>query len=263
MNILVTNDDGIFAEGIRTLVEELCKIARVVVVAPDREQSAVGTAVTLWQPLRARKLPSLAPGVATYSVDGTPSDSVILGLRRLAGDGVDMVVSGINEGHNLGDDVHISGTVSGALQGYLHGYPSIAVSTARDNTRHLAAGARVAAFLARKVGSGSLPSGLFLNVNLPNLPLEEIRGVRITRLAHESHINTVEEGEDGQGQYFQLVRRRLDGSAPRDTDIEVIDCQGLSITPLVTNLNCEPSSPVLQELCADLSRTLTASGELI
>ena len=256
MKILVTNDDGIFADGLRALVEELRKIGRVTVVAPDREQSAVGTAVTLWQPLRTRKLKPMAPEVETYSVEGTPSDSVILGLGKLAGNGIDMVISGINQGYNLGDDVHISGTVSAALQGYLHGYPSIAVSTARENTRHLEAGAKVAAFLAQKISSDSLPSNLFLNVNLPDLPLDEIPGAQITRLARESHINTVEEGDDSRGQYFQLVRRRLNEIAPQNTDIEVLDRHGISITPLATSLDCEPSSPALDNLCADLSRTL-------
>ncbi len=256
MKILVTNDDGIFADGLRALVEELRKIGRVTVVAPDREQSAVGTAVTLWQPLRTRKLAPMAPEVETYSVDGTPSDSVILGLAKLTENGIDMVISGINQGHNLGDDVHISGTVSAALQGYLHGYPSIAVSTARENTRHLEAAAKVAAFVAQKIASDSLPSNIFLNVNLPNLPLTDIERAQITQLAAESHINTVEERHDDQGKYFQLVRQSLNKTAGENTDIRAMEQGNISITPLATSLACGPTSPALDDLCADLSRTL-------
>ena len=128
MKILVTNDDGIFADGLWTLVRELKSIAEVVVVAPDREQSAIGTAVTLRQPLRIQKIKSMVPEVETYSIDGTPSDSVILALEKLIKNRVDVVVSGINPSPNLGEDVHISGTVGAALQAYLHGFPALAIS---------------------------------------------------------------------------------------------------------------------------------------
>ena len=117
MKILVTNDDGIFAPGLWTLVKELRNIAQVVVVAPDRQQSAIGTAVTLHQPLRIQKIRPAVPEVETYSVEGTPADSVILALGKLAKNKVDTVISGINQGPNLGNDVLISGTVGAALQG--------------------------------------------------------------------------------------------------------------------------------------------------
>ena len=125
MRVLVTNDDGIFAPGLWILVKELKSIARVVVVAPDREQSAIGTAVTLRQPLRVQRVSPLVPGVETYSVEGTPGDSVILALGKLIKSRVDLVISGINQGPNLGDDVLISGTVAAALQGYLRGLPPL------------------------------------------------------------------------------------------------------------------------------------------
>ena len=121
MQILVTNDDGIFSPGLWALVAELKSIARVVVVAPDMEQSASGTAVSLRQPLRVQKISPVVSGVEAYSVEGTPCDSVILALGKLIKDEVSLVVSGINQGHNLGDDIHISGTVGAALQGYLRG----------------------------------------------------------------------------------------------------------------------------------------------
>ena len=255
MKILVTNDDGIFAEGLRTLVKELSNIARVIAVAPDREQSAVGTAVTLWQPIRIRKEKPVAPEVETYAVEGTPSDSVILALGKLITGKVDMVVAGINQGFNLGEDVHISGTVSAALQGYLHGLPALAISTARQNSHHLDTVAKLAALLVKKMTSSPL-TNLFLNVNLPNLPLAQIGGAQITRLANESHINTVEEGDDGQGKYYQLVRQRQIKATDQKTDIWAIEQGNISITPLSTNLSSQPSSAVLDDLCADLFQEL-------
>ena len=129
MKILVTNDDGVFAEGLWALVRELKSFARVVVVAPDREQSAIGTAITLIHPLRVQKVRSPVSEVEAYSVQGTPADSVILALEKMVVDKADLVISGINQGLNLGNDVLISGTVGAALQGYLRGFPAMAVSS--------------------------------------------------------------------------------------------------------------------------------------
>lgn len=256
MKILVTNDDGVFAEGLRTLVKELSNIARVIAVAPDREQSAVGTAVTLWQPIRIQKEKPVVPEVETYAVEGTPSDSVILALGKLITGKVDMVVAGINQGFNLGEDVHISGTVSAALQGYLHGLPALAISTARQNSHHLDTVAKLAALLVKRMTSDSPLTNLFLNVNLPNLPLAQIGGAQITQLANESHINTVEEGDDGQGKYYQLVRQRQIKATDQKTDIWAIEQGNISITPLSTKLSSQPSSAVLDDLCADLFQEL-------
>src|SRR3972149_5615502 len=128
MHIVVTNDDGIASEPLWALVSELRKAADVTVVAPDGERSAIGTAVTLFQPLHAEKATPPVAGVTAYAVDGSPSDCVILALGLLAPGKVDMVLSGINPNLNLGEDVHISGTVGGALQGYFRGLPAIAIS---------------------------------------------------------------------------------------------------------------------------------------
>jgi 5'-nucleotidase len=256
MKILVTNDDGIFAEGLWTLVKELRNIAQIIVAAPDREQSAAGTAVTLWQPLRVRKVKPVVPEVETYAVEGTPSDSVILALGNLVKDKVDLIVSGINQGLNLGDDVHISGTVGAALQGYLHGFPALAISIARGNNLYLDTAAKLAALLAQKINTKSLPSNLFLNINLPNVPASKISGVQITQLASESHINTVEEGNDGKRKYYWLVRQRQNKTTDKKTDTWAIDQGNISITPLSNNLSGQPSSSVLDNLCDDLFREL-------
>ncbi|MFH1775611.1 MAG: 5'/3'-nucleotidase SurE [Chloroflexota bacterium] len=215
MRILVTNDDGILAAGLWALVGELKRVAEVVVVAPDREQSARGTAVTLGQPLRVQRVEPAVPGVASYSIAGTPADSVIMALGRVVGDNIDLVVSGINHGSNLGEDVFISGTVAAALQGYLHGFPAVAISVDAYVGPYLDVAARLAALLAREIGAGVIPVEALLNINLPNRPLAEIKGARVTRLAHKSHINAVEAGGGDRGEYYRLVRQRLNNTDDR------------------------------------------------
>jgi len=256
MKILVTNDDGILSEGLWTLVKELKEIARVTVVAPDREQSAVGTAVTLRQPIRAQKVKPAIPGVETYAVEGTPSDSVILALGKLVTGKVDLVISGINHGMNLGEDVHISGTVGAALQGYLRGVTSLAISAAYGSSQSRDIAARVAVILAKKITTDSLPAGIFLNVNLPDLPLEKINSARITRLASGSHINTVEEGDDSKDEYYWLVRQRADGATNQETDIWAVEQDNISITPLYLKRSGKPSLAILNNMCSDILQEL-------
>ena len=256
MKILVTNDDGISAEGLWTLVKELQTIAEVIVVAPDRERSAIGTAVTLRHPLRLQKVEPLVPEVETYAVEGTPADSVLLALGNLVKGKVDLVISGINQGFNLGDDVHISGTVGAALQGYLYGFSSLAISTGRENNQHFDTAAKLAALLAKRITSDSLPSPIFLNINMPNLPPDKISSAQVTRLASESHVNTVEEGNDSAGKYYRLLRQRINKGNEDKTDVGAIEQGNISITPLYTNLSGKPSHSTLDNLCAGLLQEL-------
>jgi len=256
MKILVTNDDGIFAEGLWMLVKELTNIAQVVVVAPDMERSAIGTAVTLRQPLRVQRVRPMVPGVDTYSVEGTPADSVILALGKLIKNKIDLVVSGINQGPNLGNDVLISGTVGAALQGYLRGFPALAISVKTADSLYLDNAARLAALLAKKIDSHALPTNIFLNVNLPNLPLAKINGVKITRLAGESHIDTVEEGHDGKQAYYWLVRHQINKDADRKTDVGAIEQGNISITPLHTSLSNRSLPHITDSLCSELFQEL-------
>ncbi len=256
MKILVTNDDGIFAQGLWILVKELKNIARVVVVAPDREQSATGTAVTLHQPLRVQRVRPLVPEVETYSVEGTPADSVILALGKLVTNKIDLVISGINQGPNLGDDVLISGTVGAALQGYLHGFPALAISIAAVDSLYLDNAAKLAALLAKKIDSSALPTNILLNVNLPNLPLAKIEGVKITQLASRSHTDTVEERHDGKRKYYWLVRQGINKDRDERTDIWAIEHGNISITPLHTNLSNKSSPPITDNFCSDLFQEL-------
>ena len=259
MRILVTNDDGIYSEGLWTLARELSNIARVIVVAPDREQSGIGTAVTLHQTLRVQKASSPVPEVATYSVDGTPSDSVIIALCKLVGGKIDIVVSGINRGLNLGENVLISGTVGAAMQAYLRGFPSLAISVAYENNQqHLETAAKLAALLAPQIATDPLLSDIFLNINLPDLPLSEIRGTKITRLASESHMDPAVEGDDDQQEYYLRVRRKAEKAIELDkeTDIWAIEQGNISITPLYTRPFNKTSLPALHNLSADLLQKL-------
>jgi 5'-nucleotidase len=270
MKILVTNDDGVNAEGLRVLVRELVKIAQVTVVAPDSERSAIGTAVTLLQPLRAKQVEPAAPGVPTWAIDGTPSDCVILGLGKLIPDKVDLVISGINPSTNLGEDVHISGTVGAALQGYFRGLPALAVSVAhpsRDKNLSsdsslesqfgLETAARVAAMLAIKM-DGDKSTKVFLNVNVPSKPLAGVLGAKITRLARASHINTVEEENRGQSKQYRLVRARVTNTG-EGTDIRAVEQGYVSLTALYTSFLDKPPQRFLHKLCNELDNELAKS----
>jgi 5'-nucleotidase len=233
MRILVTNDDGILADGLWVLTGELQKAGEVVVVAPDREQSAIGTAVTLTQPLRVHKVKPVISEVEAYAVQGTPGDSVILGLEKLFAGKIDMVVSGINEGLNVGTDVLISGTVGAALQGYLRGLPAMAISVSGTNKNVLKAAARVARLLAEKIRDSQIHRPVFLNVNLPDRSAGELQGVKVTELASETHIDTVKEGHDGKRAYFWLVRnRKPERVHGENTDIHAVENGFVSLTPL-------------------------------
>jgi len=262
MRVLVSNDDGIFADGLWALVGELKRVAEVVVVAPDREQSARGTAVTLGQPLRVQRVEPLVGGVASYSVAGTPADSVIMALGRVAGDNIDLVVSGINRGSNLGEDVFISGTVAAALQGYLHGLPAVAVSVDDFDSPYLDVAARLAALLAREIGAGVIPVGALLNINLPNLSLAEIKGARVTRLAHKSHINAVEAGSGDGQEYYRLVRQRLNNTDDKGTDIWAVENGYISATPLHINHRDGETLAALDNLLPQLFEELKSGGRL-
>ena len=257
LRILLTNDDGIKAPGLWALADKLQHQGRVVVVAPDREQSAVSSAITLHQPLRVSEVKPLVEGIEAYAVEGTPADSVILGLRMLMKDGVDVVVSGINEGVNVGDDVFLSGTVGGAMQGYFQGIPAIAVSVAMGESFHFEPPATLVALLASKIGSApSLNGRQFLNVNFPNLPLEDIKGLEITRLAHTGYVDRIEKGHDGKRDFYWIKRGRASQEVEHDTDLWAIQGGKISIAPLHNNLTCAAPDPSLQTLGESLFQSL-------
>ncbi|MCX7912579.1 MAG: 5'/3'-nucleotidase SurE [Dehalococcoidales bacterium] len=255
LKILVVNDDGIRAESLWVLARELKRLGKVTVVAPETERSASGTAVTLFAPLRVTEFPAPLDGVKSYATDGSPSDCVILALGKLMKDGADIVVSGINPNLNLGEDVYISGTVGAAMQGYFRGLPALAISAPPGSRTGIATGARFAAVLAAKVLEHR-PVRIFLNVNVPDLALEEVRGLKLTRLARASHINTVAENEYSSERRYQLVRERLDHAGDAESDIRAVMDGYISITPLYTSLLDKPPQRLLKRLIGELNEAL-------
>lgn len=256
MNILVTNDDGILSDGLWALVEALKKIAQITVITPDSERSAIGTAVSLFSPLRIDKVTPAVSGITAYTVDGTPSDCVILALGKLVKDRVDLVISGINDGSNVGEDVYISGTVGAALQGYFRGSSALAVSAPRNSKTGLETAAKVTALLVEGLAAAPRPSRFFLNINAPDLPPARVAGVKITRLARTSHINTVDEDDHGQHKHYHLTRQQIGESGKKGTDIYAKEHGFISITPLFTSLYDRPPQRFLKSLCSDLFQQL-------
>ena len=233
--ILVTNDDGIFSEGIKRLATALSEIAEVVVVAPDREQSAMGHALTLSRPLRMQKVQE-----NWYAVDGTPTDCVNLGVLSVLADQLpDFVASGINFGMNLGDDVTYSGTVSAGFEGTLLGIPSVAFS------QELAEGFsfRPAALFARDLfrilveQRDSLPKDLLLNVNVPAGP---IQGISFTRLGRRVYKQAIVEKLDPRGRKYYWIHGVPQWEKATGTDYEAVASGRISITPLHLDLTYYP-----------------------
>lgn len=246
--ILVTNDDGVFSEGIKLLAKALSDLGEVVVVAPDREQSATGHALTLSRPLRMTKL---EPN--WYAVDGTPTDCVNLGLLHLLKDHKpDLVCSGINFGLNLGDDVTYSGTVSATFEGTLLGVPSLAFSQEVAEGFSFEPAARFARTLAATVlAEKTLPEDLILNVNVP---AGAIGGVSFTRLGRRTYQQTVVEKLDPRGRKYYWIAGTPKWKPETGTDFEAISGGRISITPLHLDLTYYPGldnfAPLGEKLAA-------------
>ncbi len=199
MRILVTNDDGVQADGLFALQAALKAVGDVFVVAPERQQSASGHAITLHKPLRLTET-GLRDGTRAWMSNGTPSDCATLGVLETMGEDVDMVVSGINKGPNLGWDVHYSGTVSAAIEASVIGKPSFAISVASyDDPFYWEGAAQFAARFAVWLAAHPLPPYCIVNVNVPNLPLTEIKGVRVTTQGRRQYVDRVEKRLDPMG----------------------------------------------------------------
>lgn len=232
MNILVTNDDGFQAPGIRALAHALAELGRVVVVAPDRERSATGHAITMHKPLRVHEV-DLGAGIEAYHVNGTPSDCVKLGVEALMGERPDLVFSGINNGGNLGTDVLYSGTVSGAVEGAIQGIPSAALSLVTGAVEDYSGAAAFARQLAVRMARHGLPPDTLLNVNVPGIPPEEIEGVRVTRLSIRRYRDLFHRRTDPRGQvYYWMAGLAVDLDASPDTDSAAVRDGFISITPI-------------------------------
>ncbi|WP_243371760.1 5'/3'-nucleotidase SurE [Geotalea sp. SG265] len=237
MKILLTNDDGVHAPGLKALAEAMTALGEVFVVAPDREQSAVGHALTLHHPLRANRIDE-----NIFAVDGTPTDCVNLGIHSLLSFKPDIVVSGINRGANLGDDITYSGTVSAAMEATLMGIPAIAVSlvTSAEGTNYDAA-AQFAVKLAAAAQKKGLPADTFLNVNVPDLPGERIRPPLVTIQGKRSYEGTIIDKVDPRGRnYYWIGTVDLNFKDIEGSDYHAVSRGHVSVTPLhldLTNYN--------------------------
>jgi 5'-nucleotidase len=244
MKILVTNDDGINAPGIQRLAEALRMVGKVALVAPDRERSAVGHALTLHHPLRAQQM-----GPDIFAVDGTPTDCVNLGIHNLLSFKPDIVVSGINRGANLGDDVTYSGTVAAAMEATLMGIPAFAVSlVAQGMGTHYDTAAEFAARLACQVHERGLPNDTFLNVNVPDLPIGDLLPSRITSQGRRRYEGTIVGKLDPRGQkYYWIGSGELSFLDLEGTDFHAVSRGHVSITPLHLDLTNYTSFQVLRD----------------
>jgi 5'-nucleotidase len=245
--IFVTNDDGVFSEGIERLAAALGEVGEVVTVAPDQERSAAGHSLTLHSPLRAKLV-----GENRWSVDGTPTDCVNWGVLHLMKAGrPQLLFSGINLGLNLGDDVTYSGTVSAAFEGTLIGIPSVAISQEIETGFNFDAAATFAVRLARRLLETTLPPGTLLNVNVPaGAP----RGVRVAPLGKRRYGEVVVEKLDPRGRpYYWIGSAPPSGALEEGTDLAAVAEKHISVTPLHLDLTDYRSLDLLREIAPDLS----------
>jgi len=231
--ILISNDDGINSEGLHKLHETLKELGEVFVVAPDRDQSAVSHSLSLYRPLRIEQISD-----NVYTVDGTPTDCVNIAVNGILKDReIDIVVSGINKGENLGDDITYSGTVSAAMEGALLGVPSIAVSLATKVDFNFDAAAHYAKLIAEYVLRSNLPPATILNVNVPHMPKGDIRGVLVTRQGKRVYGEPIVEKVDPRGKkYYWIGGYELGSVDIENSDITAVKDGYVSVTPISLDL---------------------------
>ena len=241
--ILLTNDDGVHSDGLRALADALRPLGEVVMVAPMQEASAIGHALTLRRPLRLDRVSD-----NLYGVDGTPTDCVNIGVTTVLKELPALIVSGINKGWNLGDDVTYSGTVSGAMEGALLGVPSMAVSLqfVIERKFDFADAARAAQVVARSVLQKGLPPRTFLNINVPK---GWSKGFRVTVQAKRNHVTKVNERTDPRGQRYFWIEEGQNEWEPHDrSDYQAVRDGYVSVTPLHPDLTANWSLPLVEDL---------------
>ena len=232
MNILITNDDGIYAPGLEALYKHLTARHNVAVIAPDREQSAIGHAITLNEPLRANKL-SINGAFQGYAVSGTPADCIKMGVLEILDSKPDMVISGINPGANVGVNINYSGTVAAAKEATLYGILAMAVSIHSRDVQYYDEAAIFIEKLAEQLFVSRLPFGTFLNVNIPNRPLKEIAGIRISRLDLEFFPEFIDKRLDPRKRtYYWQGCDSLPAGKSTDIDGSALCEDFISITPI-------------------------------
>ncbi len=243
MRVLLTNDDGVYAPGLYEMAKLMSERDDVdaTVVAPDREQSATGHAITVHKPLRINQIKKLSEqfDIPVYSVNGTPSDCVKLAIEALMDEKPDLVISGINRGANLGTDVLYSGTVSGAMEAAILGVKAIATSLVDYDYEDYSAAAIYTAFIGDKVLAhpDTFPTGTLLNVNVPGGTTENIKGVKVTRLGFRQYENLFEKRWDPRGKaYYWMAGRVIEDTTDKETDVGCVNDQLVSVTPIKYDL---------------------------
>ena len=240
-SILVTNDDGVRSDGLHELARALAPLGSVTIVAPHLEASAIGHALTLRRPLRVQQLDE-----RVFEVDGTPTDCVNVAITQIMRAAPALVVSGINKGYNLGDDVTYSGTVAGALEGALLGIPSVAVSLARAAEYDFKPAAVAAAQVAERVLAHGLPSRTFVNVNVP---AGKPKGFRVTVQAKRNHVTVVDARIDPRGQAYYWIEEGQNDWEPHDrSDYQAVKDGYVSVTPLQPDMTDYQALAQLDEL---------------
>lgn len=232
MLILVTNDDGVHSPGLIALFKAMKEIGDAVIIAPDRERSAVGHSLTLHRPLKVEEVRE-----HVYSVNGTPTDAVVVGVSKILPRKPDIVVSGINRGGNLGDDITYSGTVSAAIEGTILNIPSFAISIQGDKNYHFETAAFFAATIADYIMEKPMPYDTFLNINVPNLPKKTVKGMKLTRQGKRVYDNSIQEVYSPRGERYYWIG----GGVPywehaEDTDINAVEEGYVSVTPIHLDL---------------------------
>lgn len=234
MRILLSNDDGVHAKGLVQLAQSLQPFAEITVVAPERDRSAVSNSLTLDMPLRVARQDN-----GFFAVNGTPADAVHLALTGYLPLLPEMIISGINSNANLGDDVLYSGTVAAAMEGRFLGFPAMAISlaTALPEGQHYATAGKIAGLLFEKMLALPLPPDTILNVNVPDLPFEEIKGIKVTRLGHRHMAENVVAAKDAQGKtIYWIGPAGAEQDAGEGTDFHAVNQGYVSITPIKTDL---------------------------
>ncbi len=250
MKILLVNDDGIYAEGIKKLAEALIKADhKLKVIAPDQERSAISHAITIRKPLRLFKTESKSLGNDAYRVNGTPADCIKLALKVFDDFKPDLVISGINHGHNLGYDVYYSGTVSAAIEAYIQGYKAIAVSLSIDGSKNFKAVAdKLVDYLGNKnfVETLNLLEGP-LNINFPDLKYSNYNGYKVTTLAPHLYEDSVEERTDPAGGKYFWFRGGNRTYDDENIDVAAVKNGYISFTPLNLNISDDKKVDILND----------------
>ena len=246
--VLLVNDDGIDAQGLKVLAKVMQRLAKEVwVVAPETEQSAVSHSLTIRQPLRIRSVSHRC-----YAVNGTPTDSVLLGIIEVMKDNPpDFVISGVNCGENLGEDVIYSGTVAAAMEGTLLGYPAVAFSQviSNQNSVNWSIVQKWLPDIFKKIAQISLPSSVLLNVNFPDVPAAKVKGIEITRQGRRKIGCDLQSGIDPRGdKYFWVGPQRIEDTFRKGSDLEAVNRGIISISPLSTNLSHVGAIKKLKEI---------------